>query len=472
MNFDEAWSYLSGEGRPQGGRLGLEGLQVVLNKLGNPEKTAKKIHIAGTNGKGSTAAYSAYILASAGYRVGQYSSPAVYRFGERMRVLDGRSSKEWAYNPAHGEIPVEGIAKYLTQIKDVLDTMDLDDETYPRYYEIITLMAFLYFADTDCDVWVVETGLGGRLDATNVIPAPEVAVITAIGIDHIAELGNSFTGIATEKAGILKEGTEFLCLYDQYQGIANPEDARAVTEVFEKSSQELGINLIQMKAEEIHTINLDLTGQSFAMDGLEEVFHTQLLPDYESLNASLAIKACRGLFNDLDMEAIKFGVEHCYWPARIEKISDEPIVIIDGAHNAQGAHALRQSLDKLFPTDTNEIVVCASMRDKDQRATFTEILQNGKVKHVICTAPEDNERALTSFELANIVNDVAAKVLPEELRPMVYNIRNIEDAAKLAFGLQRENYNSIIVELGSFYIANEFREASELYINMNKKHIA
>ncbi len=471
MDFNEAWSYLSGEGRPQGGRLGLEGLQFVLDRLGNPEKTAKMMHIAGTNGKGSTAAYSAYILASAGYRVGQYSSPAVYRFGERMRILDGRSSTEWKTDPSHGEIPEYQIAKQLTKIRDVLDSMNLSDENYPRYYEIITLMAFMYFADMDCDYWVVETGLGGRLDATNVIPAPEVAVITAIGIDHIAELGDSFTGIATEKAGILKEGTKSLILYDQHAAIVNPDDADDVREVFINRAQELNINLHEMKKSDVEVLDRNLNGQTFKLIDLTEEMHTCLLPDYEPLNASLSIKAVSALVPELPIDAILQGVELCYWPARIEKISDKPVILIDGAHNAQGARALRSSLDLLFPEETNEILVVASMRDKDQVAMFEEILKTHRVKHIIFTSVDDNERALDVEELEDRVLPVIDELLDEENRPMVYNVEHIEDAATLSLDLQSRTENSIIVELGSFYIANNFKVAIEQQLHPVKVRV-
>ena len=460
MNYEQVQEYMLGEDRPKS-KLRLDGIRIVLEALGNPDKGKRKIHIAGTNGKGSVTAYSAYILASAGYRVAQYSSPAVYNYGERMRVLDGRNgNKSWVNNPRDGEISEEQIVKYINIIKDTIDSLDFPEEKQPSYFELNLLMAFMYFNDSDCDIWVIEVGLGGTTDSTNVIDAPEVAVITTIGLDHVDVLGNTYLEVAHSKAGILKNGTRKFCLYDQRQAIPNPEEADEVTNFLVSRAAEHGILYEILSKDNVEVVKRDLNGQVFKVAEIDAEFFTKLLPDFEPLNASLAIMATRSLIHDLRIDFIQEGIAACYWPARIEKLNQEPLILLDGAHNPQGARALRSSLNKLLPEATSEVHVMVSMKDKDYKDSLKEVLAGGKVKHLFCSTIHHGYRALDSASLFEDAQEIANAVLDEDSRPIIYNVNSVDEAVNAAMGLVRMNTQSALIGWGSFYMANEFRDAS------------
>lgn len=483
MNIDEAKAYLYGEGRFNGGKANHKVLRDILEALGNPDEGRKKIHIVGTNGKGSVAAYSAYILAAAGYKVAQYSSPDIYRFGERMRILDGRSSnKDWSKDPKVGEISDEDLCKYLNRTRAVVENMDIPDELQPNYFDFLLLVAFQYFAEYDCDVWVVEAGIGARLDATNVIGSPEVAVITAIGKDHVEKLGDTLEKIAIEKSYLLKEGCKVLCIYDQREVIPDKSEALKVMRVFEEKAASFDIPVVKLDLDNIDIISRNLEGQKFNFTdkslGIDLDLETKLLPDFEPLNAALAISACKVLDSSLLDEDIAYGVLTCYWPARLEKISNDPIVLIDGAHNPQGARALRSSLDRLLEEGDEEIHIYTSMRDKDQYNCLREIFKSSKLTALICSTLEDYDRALENDELFNLATEVLNESFTdEENRPIIYNSNNIETAVKMAFDLYKDkleivkarNNKIVIVNWGSFYTAKGFRQACEIELEKYKE---
>lgn len=460
MNYAEAMLYLEGTER-FGSRLGLERMTEILGYLGSPEKGRLCLHIAGTNGKGSVSAYSAYMLAAEGLRVGLYCSPYVYDFGERIRVLDGRSADaKWAEDPRAGQISEAEIARTLTLIRDTVEKHGMTGSSHPTHFEMLTLMAFLHFAKEDCDVWVLETGLGGRLDSTNCVPAPKAAVITAIGLDHTNRLGNTYTAIASEKAGILKKGTEVLCLYDQRLAIPDPAAADEVTELFADRARSLGIRLEQHRHEDVEVLRHDLSGQTFRLRDMPgEPYFTKLLPGFEPDNAALAIKAVKALYPSISEAAIRRGLETCYWPARLEKLSDKPVILIDGGHNPQGARALRKSLDGLFPEKPGEVHVCSIMKDKDRERMFREIFKGGQVRLLLCTAPRGVPRATPPDELAAIAAAEAAG-LPETARPVIRTAETVEKALEEGLDFCRE-HQTILLAWGTFYQAGEFRAAAE-----------
>ena len=220
-----------------GRKPGLERTQALLARMGNPERSLKYAHITGTNGKGSTAAMVASVLSAAGYRTGLFTSPHLYRFHERMQV-DGVP------------IPDEALGRLTEQVLGLAEGM----EDHPTEFELMTAVGMAYFAECKCDIVVLEVGLGGRLDSTNVIPAPEVAAITNIGLEHTKELGNTITEIAREKAGILKPGCSCV-LY--HQG----EEAE---QVFERTCAEMDIPLVKTASDTLKLLSSDLEGQSFS----------------------------------------------------------------------------------------------------------------------------------------------------------------------------------------------------------------
>lgn len=460
MTYEEAMQYLEGTER-FGSKLGLERMQELLQYLGSPEQGRLCMHIAGTNGKGSVSAYSAYMLAAAGLRVGLYCSPYVYDFGERIRVVDGRDPEgKWKTDPKDGQISEEAVAATLSEIRRQVEAHGLSGASHPTHFEMLTLMAFLHFRATDCDVWVLETGLGGRLDSTNVIPAPKVAVITAIGLDHTNRLGHTYTEIAGEKAGILKRGTEQLLIYDQYLAISDRKEAAKVEALFAERAASLGIRPSFHRHSEIEVLSHDLNGQRFRLKARPEIiYETKLLPSFEPDNADLAIKAVRALRPEIRETEIQEGLAACYWPARLEKLCDEPVVLIDGGHNPQGAKALRLSLQSLFPEGRPEVHICSIMKDKDQENMFRHVLAGGSLKRLYCTAPAGIARAERPEQLAEAARRVAAE-LPPAKRPEIIAAPSVRAAVEQALPYCRDK-QAVLLAWGTFYQAGEFRRAVE-----------
>ncbi len=453
MNYSEAMTYLEGTDR-FGSRLGLERMGRLLELLGSPERKMPVIHVAGTNGKGSVCAYSAYILASAGYRVGFFCSPYVYDFGERIRILDGRDpARTWAEDPLDGQISRQAVAQTLTRIRAVVEAHGLIGDSHPTHFEMLTLMAFLHFSAEQCDVIVLETGLGGRLDSTNIIPSPDVAVITAIGFDHEARLGTTLVEIAGEKAGILKAGTKTLCLYDQALAIRDPGEAQAVRDVFLNRARELGIAVNELRHQAIEVLSRDLSGQRFRFQ--DATYFTELLPSFEPDNAALAILAVKAFLPSIDQAAITEGIRDCYWPARLELLQMDPVTLIDGGHNPQGARALRASLDQLFEEKTPEVHVCSIMKDKQIPDMFRAVLSGGRVKTLICTMPSGIHRAEPATLLAEEARAVASELGVET------DIRVLEDVTEATrFALQEAKATgAVLIGWGTFYQAGAFRDA-------------
>ena len=234
MNYNEALEYIEGTLK-FGSILGLERIGKLLDFLGNPEKKLKFVHVAGTNGKGSTVAFLSSILIEAGYRVGMYTSPGLHRFNDRIRVNNH-------------DIEDESLARLTGIVKEKIDLMISENLESPTEFEIVTAIAFLYYLEKNCDIVVLEVGLGGRLDSTNIIPAPLVSIITTIDYDHMDILGNTLAEIAREKAGILKRGTE-LVLYPQQD---------EADSVIVKTAEELEIEVHRVSFEDVEILDQDL----------------------------------------------------------------------------------------------------------------------------------------------------------------------------------------------------------------------
>lgn len=288
---------------------GLARSRELLGLLGNPEQKLKFVHIAGTNGKGSTAAMLASVLQRAGYRTGLYTSPHLLRFHERMRV-NGE------------EIDDNSLISLTNTVRNAAESMS----EMPTGFEIMTAIAFLYFVQEQCDIVSLEVGLGGRMDSTNVIPAPEVCVVANIGLEHTAILGDTVEKIAAEKCGIIKHGSHAV-LFGQSEGVENV--AR------EKCAQE-DVALTITAQEKLERISSSLDGQEFKYRG-RGPYHLRLLGEYQLLNALTVIDVCNALrsrgWDKLTDEAIDEGFSHAQWPGRLELLRRGPDFIIDGAHN-------------------------------------------------------------------------------------------------------------------------------------------
>ena len=323
MNYEEALNYIHAV-QWAGHKPGLTRTRTLLAALGDPHKQLKFIHVAGTNGKGSTAAMLASCLQAAGYRVGLYTSPFINRFNERIQI-NGQ------------QIPDEALVALVEQVKPAADAM----EDVPTEFEIITALGMLYFAQQQCDIVVLEVGLGGTLDSTNVIDAPECAVITALGMDHVKELGPTLADIAAAKAGIIKEG----CPVVSYGG-APEADA-----VLRRVAAQQHASFTEVDFAKLQVTGGDLDAVTFSFDGLDGV-RLPLIGSYQPRNAALAITALRVLRQqgwNIPESAIRTGLETVSWPGRFELLRHEPVFLLDGSHNAHGMRATVQSLRDRFP---------------------------------------------------------------------------------------------------------------------------
>ena len=397
---------------------GLARSRELLGLLGNPEQKLKFVHIAGTNGKGSTAAMLASVLQRAGYRTGLYTSPHLLRFHERMRV-NGK------------EIDDKSLIALTNTVRNAAEQMS----EMPTGFEIMTAIAFLYFVQEQCDIVSLEVGLGGRMDSTNVIPAPEVCVVANIGLEHTAILGDTVEKIAAEKCGIIKHGAHAV-LFGQSESVENV--AR------EKCAQE-DVALTITAQEKLERISSSLDGQEFKYRG-RGLYHLRLLGEYQLLNALTVIDVCNALrsrgWDKLTDEAIDEGLSHAQWPGRLELLRRGPDFIVDGAHNPQCVDALMDSLAALYG-DKKLIFLTGVLRDKDWQQMLRRALPLAKA-FVVITPP--SARALDENELAAWLNAQGVQAVPA---------KDTDDGVRRALELAGED--DAICSWGSLYFTGEVR---------------
>ncbi len=375
MNYEDARKYIDSIAR-FGSKLGLENIRNLMRLLGDPQEKLKFVHVAGTNGKGSTVAFLNSVLMKAGYRTGMYTSPFVERFSERIRV----------YGEEIGE---EDFARLATKVRCAAVKMKEEGIGEPTEFEIISAIAFLYFFEQKCDICILEVGLGGRLDATNVINKPLLCMITPISYDHTEILGDTLEKIAFEKAGIIKKNSTVL-VHPQEDG---------VLKVFEDVCRQKEAELKICKLPKGY-LKADPDGVDFETYGI--TCHISLLGDYQINNASMAVKAAQILCEkgfDIKEEDIKNGLSSAEWPARFELIRKDPCVFIDGSHNAEGMERLASSLRLYFP-DRQIVFIIGILKDKDYKRMLDTILPLAKTVYTV-TVPSD--RTLKADELLSEV---------------------------------------------------------------------
>ena len=397
---------------------GLARSRELLGLLGNPEQKLKFVHIAGTNGKGSTAAMLASVLQHAGYRTGLYTSPHLLRFHERMRV--------------NGE---EIDDKSLITLTNTVRRAAAQMREMPTGFEIMTAIAFLYFVQERCDIVSLEVGLGGRMDSTNVIPAPEVCVVMNIGLEHTAILGDTLEKIAAEKCGIIKRGAHAV-LFGQTEGV------EAVAR--EKCTQE-GVTLTVTAQEKLERISSSLDGQVFKYRG-RGPYHLRLLGEYQLLNALTVIDTCTALrsrgWEKLTDEAIDSGLSAARWPGRLELLRRSPDFIVDGAHNPQCVDALMDSLAALY-SGKKLIFLTGVLRDKDWQQMLRRALPLAKA-FVVITPP--SARALDENELAGWLRAQGIEAIPAA---------GTDDGVRRALAIAGKD--DAICSWGSLYFTGEVR---------------
>ena len=399
MNYTEAIEYI--HSIPKFVRpLGNAQLAALLGLLGNPQDKLKFIHIAGTNGKGSTAAITASILQAAGYKTGLFTSPFIEVFNERIRI--------------NGEnIPDNELAEYISTVKNTMENNAL----LVSEFAFITAVSFLYFYDKNCDIVVLETGMGGRLDATNIIPCPLVSVLTSISLDHMQYLGNTIQEITAEKCGIIKQG-----------GTVVTYPNSSVMNIIEAHAKQNGAELI--KTEKAVSCK-----NGFMYKGIK--YPISLKGEYQPQNASVALEAIFALkgFNISD-KAINDGLKSAKWAARFEFIREN--LIIDGGHNIDGIRALKASLLSLKKPI---ILVMAMMEDKSCSECISEITP---IADYFIAAELNMPRCLKAEKLFEL-SDTTGEVIPD-------CIEAVQKALNLA------DDNTIVCVCGSLYLAGEIRK--------------
>lgn len=417
MDYQEALAYIHAV-HWQGHKPGLDRTRALLAALGDPHKGLRFVHVAGTNGKGSTAAMLDSCLRCAGYRVGLFTSPYINRFNERIQV-DGVP------------IPDGDLVRLVEQVRPAASAM----ADVPTEFELITALGMLYFAQERCDIVVLEVGLGGALDSTNVIDPPACAVITALGMDHVKELGPTLADIAAAKAGIIKPGSPVV----SYGGA--PEADRVIAD----AAAACGAPLTVADFARLTLQGAGLEGQTFDYDGLTGLT-LPLLARYQPRNAVVAIEALRALRArgwQIPDSAIRQGLAQVRWPGRFELLRRDPPFLLDGSHNAHGMRATADSLQALFPGDKFVFLV-SIMADKDVDEMLRLLLPLAK-GFVTVTAP--SPRAIPAAELAARIEALGGRAEPAGGIPAA-----VARVWELAAG-------GPAAALGTLYFSGEVREA-------------
>ena len=417
MTAQEAIDYIEHYGWSST-RLGLDRTRELLAKLGDPQKRLKFVHVAGSNGKGSTCAMLDAVLRAAGYRTGLYTSPYIQTFCERIRI-DGEN------------IPGEALASVTERVRGAAESMD----DHPSQFELVTAAAMLYYAEQRCDVVVLEVGMGGELDSTNVIDCPEVAVITNIGLEHTEYLGDTLEAIAATKAGIIKPGCRAVC----YDG------AREVTAVVRADCAAKGVPLRVASYEKIVPVSESLDGQRFLWNGT--AYHLALLGRYQLHNAATVLETVEALREAgwrIGADAVARGLTEVRWPARMEVMGREPLFLIDGGHNPQCAEALADSLRRLLP-ERKVVFLLGVLRDKDYPQMMATLLPFAR--EFVCLTPL-SDRALSAAELAAYLTQRGAKATA-----------CVEIADGLRRALDAAGADGAVVAFGSLYLVGAIRGA-------------
>lgn len=417
MNFKEAMQYVDGLSR-FGMHLGLERISALLDKLDNPQNDLRFVHVAGTNGKGSVSSMLSNCLTKEGYTTGLFISPYVLCFRERMQV--------------NGEmITEEDFAACATQVCRCADEMAAELAS-PTQFELETAIAFVYYKRRNCNIVCLEVGLGGRFDSTNCIPAPILQVITAIRLDHTKILGDSIEQIAFEKAGIIKGG----------ETVLYPIQDAAARAVVERVCQERGSILRVPRVDDLKILHDDWKAGSFSYDG--QCYQKSLagfVQFYNGITVIEAVYALRRAGLAISDSALRHGIEQTQFAARMERLSEQPLVILDGSHNPDGASALADTLQRLAPRPIT--LLMGVLDDKDYAKILTILAPHAK--NLFALTP-DTPRALPAVILAQQAQSVG-------LDAVAYT-----DAKRAVFdALAQLGDDGILVACGSLYLASELR---------------
>ena len=403
-----------------GSKPGLERVGELIKRIGSPDKKLKFVHTAGTNGKGSTCVLVANTLKCAGYKTGLFISPYVLEFRERFQI--------------NGEmIPEEKLCEIVEKLFPVVEEMKAEDKIITEF-EFVFAIAMYWYAEEKCDVVVLETGLGGRFDATNIIDTPLVSVITSISLDHTAILGDTYEKIAFEKCGIIKPNGITVAYGEQKGGVI---DVIKNTACERKNKLYIADKIADVKQS-------DLNGSEFSVDGVD--LKIRFIGKHQiknALTAYCAVKALRERGLNISESAVKEGFASAFFPARLEILKKEPIVMLDGSHNPDGVKALANALKENM-NGIKKIGIVGMLADKDVKTALGEIVS--LFDEVITVSP-NNPRKMSAEELAEIIRGYGVQATPES---------DYEKAYQEAL-LKAGNDKAVIV-FGSLYLSGDMRK--------------
>lgn len=413
MKYKEAMEYIESL-KCYGIVPGLNNMRQLCRRLGNPQEALSFVHIAGTNGKGSVLAFLSSVLRHAGYRTGRYISPVIFEYRERIQI---------------GErlITQAAVAEGLELIKKHCEEMVSEGLIHPTAYEVETALAFWYFHRMKCDIVVLETGMGGKEDATNIVEHTLAAVLTPVGMDHMQYLGKSLEEIAGHKAGIIKNN----CY------VTSSKQAPAVMQVLEQTAREKGCPLLKADGSQAKRIRYGTRRQRFDYGGMKDL-EIHLAGRFQVENAVLAIETVKVLENagyPVSEAALRKGLAGAYWPGRFMVVGKKPLFIADGAHNPNAAGKLAESIEFYF-TNKRIIYIIGILQDKEYESMIS--LTGRYADQIITVTPPDNARAMHAYELAMEIARV---------HPAVTAVDSLEEAVEMSYLLAGKE--DVIIAFGS-----------------------
>lgn len=427
MNYREAVEYVESLQR-YGCVPGLSSIRQLCMRLGNPQNELKFVHIAGTNGKGSVLAYISTVLQEAGYKVGRYLSPTLTDYRERFQI-NGKM------------IPKAQFGSYLEKVKKAASQMEAEGLPHPTQFEVDTALSFLYFLDKKCDIAVLEAGLGGLTDATNLIETTVCAVIASVSMDHMAVLGSTLEKIALQKAGIIKEHCTVI-------SCAQKEE---VMQVIRQEAARHGCELRIADVNRAKGIKYGLAKQRFTYGNYKNLEIT-LAGQYQIANAVLAVEAADALNASgflISEKALRDGLYRTKWPGRFQVIGGKPLFVVDGAHNEDAAFKLVQSI-KLYFFQKKIIYIMGILADKE----YDKIIEITApyAEQIITVTPPHNRRALGGYELAQAVR---------EHHPSVTVADSLQEAVEIACLLAEGEKDAVVIAFGSLSFLGELTDIIE-----------
>lgn len=435
ITFTEAMEYIYSTGK-YGSVLGLESMKCLLEELNNPQKELKFVHIGGTNGKGSTGAFIGSVLAVSGYKVGRYISPSVLAYEEKIQTLsyDGKGLLT-------SNITKDQTVEAIKEIKSACDRMVEKGHKHPTTFEIETAMSFLHFKIIKCDITVIEVGLGGRLDATNVIQNVLCSVITSISMDHMDYLGDTLAKIAKEKAGIIKP----------FVPVVSYEQQKEVRKVLKETCDSQNSSFVMADFSDVRIIAEDLSGTIFHYQNYKDLF-ISLLGENQVYNGVVALHAIEELIKKgytINEKQIREGFRLTKWRGRFEVIKEHPTIIVDGAHNEDAARMLAHNIELYF-NGKHLTFIMGVLKDKD----YESILQHtASYANTIITITPNNNRGLPSSELAKAAREYCNHVIDGE---------TVSNALELA--LEQVDKEDIVLIFGSLsFLGDIYKELAVGY---------